>query len=223
MTILRILSILVFLLLLVLIMIDMRKRVLKNISFKIWMRAQWTAVRTIWGGRRSMKSGKALTVLRGLFYLLTLLLFLVLAVTGFIPVVLFGKHLTGVLLLVHATAAPIFALSLAILSLLWAHRQRFTEENWESVKDLAARRQVEPGHLYDVCWKVCFWLVLFFALPLILSITLGVFPLFGTDGQETLVFLHGISALLLMVTAVIHTYTLTTHSQRRPYYHGKQT
>lgn len=220
---LRIFSVLAFLALLVLIIFDMRRHALKTMTLKAWFRMQWNAVQLLWGSRRSMKPGNALDVLRGLFYLLTLALFLILAVTGFIPVVVFGAHLSGILLLVHVTAAPIFALSLAILSLLWAHRQRFTEENWDTVKDLAARRHVEPDRLNDVGWKVCFWLVLSFALPLILSIILGVFPLFGTDGQETLVLLHGVSALLLTIVAVVHTYTLTTHSQRRPTYHGEHT
>ena len=165
-----------------------------------------------WANGRSMKPGNALGVLRGLFYLLTLALFLILAITGFVPVVFFGGHLTGILLLVHVTAAPVFALSLALLSLLWAHRQRFTAENWETITTLAARKHVAPDRLGDLGRKICFWLILFFALPLILSIILGVFPLFGTEGQESLVLLHGISALLLTITAVVHTYTVTRHS-----------
>ena len=223
MTMLRIFSALAFLLLFVLITLDMRRQVLKGTTLSLWLRTQWASVRSLWATRRSMKPGNAMSVLRGLFYLLTLALFLVLAITGFVPVILFGGHLSGVLLLVHATAAPLFALSLALLSLLWAHRQRFTEENWDVVKDLTARKQVGPDNLNHVVRKICFWLILFFALPLILSIILGVFPLFGTDGQEALVLLHGVSALLLTITAVIHTYTLTTQSQRRPYYHGENT
>jgi cytochrome b subunit of formate dehydrogenase len=219
----RILSTLLLLVLFVLIALDMRKEALKHSTFKKWFRTQWESVRLLWLSRRSMRPANALGVLRGLVYLLTLALFLILALTGFIPVVFFGGHVSGVLLLIHATAAPLFALSLALLSLLWAHRQRFSEENWDATRDLVARKRVEPDRLRDVVRKVCFWLILFFSLPLILSIILGVFPLFGTEGQENLVLLHGISALLLTTTAVIHTYTLTTHGQRRPYYHGEHT
>jgi cytochrome b subunit of formate dehydrogenase len=219
----RILSTLVLLVLFVLIVLDMRREALKHSTFKKWLRTQWESVRLLWLSRRSMRAGNALGVMRGLVYLLTLALFFILALTGFIPVVFLGGHVSGVLLLIHATAAPLFALSLALLSLLWAHRQRFSEENWDATKDLVARKRVKPDRLRDMVRKVCFWLILFFSLPLILSIILGVFPLFGTEGQENLVLLHGISALLLTTTAVIHTYTLTTHSQRRPYYHGEHT
>lgn len=219
---LQIVSVLAFVLLFVLITLNMRKQVLKGTTLKGWVRTQRDAVRSTWAGRRAMKAGNALSVLRGLFYLLTLAVFLVLAITGFIPVVFWGGHLTGVLLLVHVTAAPIFALSLAILSLLWAHRQRFSEENWGTVKELSARKPVEADRVEELGRKICFWLILVFAIPLILSIVLGVFPIFGTDGQESLVLLHGISALLLTITAVIHTYTLTRHTQRRPTYYGEQ-
>ncbi len=220
---LRLFSILALVVLFVLITLDMRRQVLKETSLKVWLQKQWSAVRSIWAIRRSMRPGNALEVLRGLSYLSTLLLFLVLAITGFIPVVLFGGHLTGVLLLLHVTAAPIFALSLALLSLLWAHRQRFRQEDWDAIRNLAAHRRVEPERLQDLLRKVCFWLILFFSLPLLLSIILGVFPVFGTEGQDGLVLWHGVSALILSVIAVIHTYMLTTHRQRRPYYHGEHT
>ncbi len=220
---LRIVSTLAFLLLIVLLVLDMRKEVLKDTSLKIWWKSQSGAVRSMWSSRRSMTMLNALGVLRGLFYVITLLLFVILACTGFLPILLFGGHLTGVMLLVHVTAAPLFAVSLACLALLWAHRQRFTEEDWETLRNLIGRRQLEQEHLQDLIRKTCFWLILFFALPLILSIILGVFPLFGTEGQETLVLLHGISALIVTLIAVIHTYSLTRHSQRRPYYHGEHT
>jgi hypothetical protein len=35
------------------------------------------------------------------------------------------------------------------------------------------------------------------------SIILGLFPLFGTEGQEALIRSHGYSALLLLVAAVV--------------------
>ena len=209
---LRILSTLAFLVLFGLLTLDMRRDVLRGTTFSVWLRSQWASVRSLWSTRRLITTENALGVLRGLFYLTTLVLFLVLAITGFVPVLMFGGHLSGVLLLVHVTAAPLFALSLASLALLWAHRQRFAESNWETVKNLVARRQIDAARSINLVQRSCFWLILFFALPLILSIILGVFPLFGTDGQETLVLLHGLSALLLTVTAVVHAYTLTRHS-----------
>jgi hypothetical protein len=214
MSMFRVVSIFSLLVLMVLITIDMRKEALRDTTLKAWLRTQWNATRMLWASRQAMKARNALGVLRGLLYLLTLVFFLVLAITGFVPVLLIGRHLSGVLLLIHVTVAPLFALSLALLSLLWAHRQRFTEENWGAVRAVAARKRVAPERLRDVLLKTFFWLILFFSLSLILSIILGVFPLFGTDGQETLVLLHGVSALLVTITAIIQMYTITKQSKK---------
>lgn len=219
---LRVLSILAFVLLGVLMTLDLRKEAGGKLGWKSWLRGVRGSAGTLWGTRRSLSGGNTLRVLRGLLYLLAMTLFLILALTGFLPVIIVGQHLSGALLVVHVTAAPIFALSLALLALLWAHRQRFTAEEWQTMRDLVQRKSVQRDRTLDLLRKVCFWLVLVASLPLILSIIAGVFPLFGTEGQEALVAWHGFSALLLTVAAVVHTYTLTTHSQRRPYYHGEQ-
>ena len=48
-------------------------------------------------------------VLRKLAYLLALLCFVVLAVTGFYPTLVLGEHISGYLLMVHATFADLAA------------------------------------------------------------------------------------------------------------------
>src|SRR4030042_5070192 len=57
-------------------------------------------------------------VLRKLVYLLALLCFVVLAFTGFYPTVVLGEHISGYLIMVPATFAPIFAICLAVPAVL---------------------------------------------------------------------------------------------------------
>ena len=64
--------------------------------------------------------------LRILVYLAVLFCFIVLAITGFYPTIILGQHITGYLVMVHATFAPIFAVCLAVLAVMWARRWRFT-------------------------------------------------------------------------------------------------
>jgi len=52
--------------------------------------------------------------LRILIYLAVLFCFIVLAITGFYPTIILGQHITGYLVMVHATFAPIFAVCLAV-------------------------------------------------------------------------------------------------------------
>jgi len=47
-------------------------------------------------------------VLRKLVFLLAILCFVILAITGFIPRVVFGVAISGWWLMIHATAAPVF-------------------------------------------------------------------------------------------------------------------
>jgi hypothetical protein len=135
-------------------------------------------------------------LLRKLFYSLTAALFFVLAVTGFIPVI-FGIHLTGVLLIIHVTVAPFFVLSLMFTILLWAHHKQFDIRDFEYVfgNNPTNRLGVQKNLLWQ---KVGFWSFLVFSIPAILSIILGMYPLFGTDGQENLLDVHRYSVLILM-------------------------
>jgi hypothetical protein len=58
--------------------------------------------------------------LRRAFYFLFWVCFLILATTGFFPFLILGKPLDGVLLMVHVATAPIFAIIMASIALLWA-------------------------------------------------------------------------------------------------------
>lgn len=149
-------------------------------------------------------------VLKRLVYLLALLCFVVLVISGFYPVLVHGEHLSGYLLMVHATFAPVFAGCLAVLALMWTDRCRFDKSDWPFQQELPQQEPTDKqtGTKHQLGQKICFWLIIILALPVILSIVLGMFPLFGTQGQEFLLDLHRYSALLLAVVAVVHTYLI---------------
>ncbi len=154
-------------------------------------------------------------VLRKLVYLLTLLCFVVLAITGFYPTLVLDKHISGYLLMIHATFAPILAICLAILAVMWASHCRFTYSDWPWFQCLVQRvtlaKNAEEEPLIKsrrFGEKITFWLIIVLALPLILSIILSMFTLFGTHWQEFLLTIHRWTALVFAVVAIIHTYTL---------------
>ena len=149
-------------------------------------------------------------VLRKLIYLLALLCFVVLVITGFYPVLFLNEHLSGYLLMVHATFAPVFAGCLAVLAVMWADNCRFDKTDWPWLQRLLRRAPVAepPDAKYSLVRKICFWLIVVLALPVILSVVLGMFPLFGTEGQELLLNLHRYSTLLLAAVAIFHTYLI---------------
>lgn len=128
-------------------------------------------------------------------YFLTIVSFAVLAVTGFGPLI-FSKALTGYILMTHATFAPVFAGSLAVLVLLTVHRNRFDKNDWPLFKGSCLIR------------KVCFWLIIILSLPVILSSVLSMFPIFGTQGQKCLLIIHRYCAITFAVVALIHTFLI---------------
>ena len=149
-------------------------------------------------------------VLRMLVYLGALLCLVVLGVTGFYPVLIRGEHISGYLVMVHATFAPVLAVCLAVMAVLWASNCRFSRGDWPWFDRLVQRatlsqsagaeRPARPG-----LWrKIFFWLTIFLALPLGLSIVLSMFPLFGTHVQELLLSMHRWTAYVFGPVAAIH-------------------
>ena len=152
-------------------------------------------------------------VLRKVVYLLAMLCFVILAVTGFYPTLVLGRHISGYPVMVHATFAPVFAICLAVLAVMWARRCRFAYSDcpWFQcvvqrvtlVKSAGEQAHCESSGLGQ---KVTFWLIIFLALPLILSIVLSMFPLFGTHWQELLLSMHRYTALVFALVAIVHIY-----------------
>jgi len=149
-------------------------------------------------------------VLRKLVYLLAALCFVVLAVTGFYRPLVLDEHISGYLMMVHATFAPVFAVCLAILAVMWAHNCRFDKNYWPLLQRLLRRqtRSDSVGQKYELTQKVSFWLIILLALPLILSIVSSMFDVFGTTGQEFLLQLHRWCGLVLALAAILHTYSM---------------
>jgi cytochrome b subunit of formate dehydrogenase len=182
---------------------------------------------------RSPKKGGAACIARGLVYLLTLLFLpqqltllgkfkklvyllamlcvVVLAVTGFYPVLILGEHISGYLLMVHVTAGGVFAACLVLLAFTFAHSHCFNDKDWPWLTSLVRRQMQKSGLLpgnSDLVRKVCFWLLIILALPLMLSVVLSMFPLFGTAEQLLLADTHRYSTLAFAAVAIIHTYLI---------------
>ena len=206
MTLLRIVTALTVAALLSLIMLDLKRRMS---TWQAVGRFLWTEIKiVIRFGRESGRSG--LARVRLIVYRMTVICFFILALTGFLPVVFLGEHLTGTLLIIHVTIAPLFALLLAAIALLWAHRLRLRENDWHCLVKLWKRQSPDRDALSRCLLRAGFWLILLVSLPLILSVILGLYPLFGTEGIELLVSLHAYSALVLTLLALIEIYGVMT-------------
>jgi len=143
-------------------------------------------------------------------YILVLICFLILAITGFVPFLIFGEHMSGFTLMLHVAVSPVFAVCMAISALIWAHEHRFDERNWQWVKELILKRAMHqkniPG-MYDFLKKFFFWLSVLFSLS-VSSVILLMYPIVGSAIQDFLLGFHRFGAMGVTVAIVMHTYSL---------------
>jgi len=122
-----------------------------------------------------------------------------LAVSGFLPAFVFRQAVGGYWLMVHVAAGGVFALGLAGVSVMEAHRNRFA-----------------PGMigLLPAVRKACFWVVLVLALVMLLSVAAIMFQLFGSRGQERLMEIHRYGAVVIAIVGAIYAYLAFAHARR---------
>lgn len=149
-------------------------------------------------------------IARKLVLLLTLFCFVVLAITGFYQPLILGEHISGYPVMIHATFAPVFAVCMAVLAVMWAHNCRFCSCDWPWLQKIvrgstpAKSECGEDRHLGGVMFKLTFWLTMLLALPLILSIMLSMLPWTGSHWQESLLSLHRYVAYAFAIVAIMH-------------------
>jgi hypothetical protein len=153
------------------------------------------------------KNGEVLNSIRIFNYQLVLLLFLLLAFTGFLPIIIFGGHLSGLVLIVHVTIAPLFCVFYALSLLFWVHFQRFNKDDWHFIVSIRNKKNIASRQIF---WqKVYFWLFMLASIPAILAIILGMYPFFGTQGQEVLLEIHRYSTLIMFIIFALHITSLS--------------
>lgn len=155
-----------------------------------------------------------LGILKKFVFLLALLCFVILVVTGFYPSLILARPISGYFIMAHATFAPVFALCVTFLALTWAHHHRFKSSDCPLLQQLlrcCLRRPPVSESISEkpaLGRKICFWLIVLLALPVILSIVLGMFSFVGTDTQEFLMQVHRYSALILALVIIVYIYLI---------------
>ena len=159
-----------------------------------------------WGGR-----------FRKLAFLLGLLSFVVLLLTGFLPVLL-GGRLHGYWLMLHATFAPVFIACAAVIALTGAQEYCLCKKDGRIFLTLWKNRKAERACCLtdnSATPKIGFWLLVTLSLPVTLTMVLSMFPLFGTYGQEVLFQLHRWCTLAFALAAFVELYVVVRKSIRQ--------
>jgi len=129
--------------------------------------------------------------------------------TGFVSVVVFGSPLRGWLWLAHFMAAPLFAIALAIIALIWEEDGRFEDHDWKWARHLGGylwKRHDLPAARFNAGQKAYFWFVGLCSILVILSGVERLYPIFGSAGQAVVFDIHRYSALVLVLAVITHFY-----------------
>ncbi len=149
-----------------------------------------------------------------LLYCIAVICVVLLTLTGFMPYFITGGPISGFLLILHVSLSPVFAISMTLISLLWAHEQIFntSDQQW-LYNSIFGKRDKDAISHYQPVLKVCFWLLVFLTPFIMGSIILSMYTIFGTGGQESLLTLHFSSALLFLIVSLVHTYLLLSSKE----------
>ena len=123
-----------------------------------------------------------------LAYAVMILAVLVLSLTGILTFVTGHAPMTHWILMLHVSAAPVFAIALAFVALTWSDRSRLRD----------ARTP------YSNVTKALLWFILACGLLVILTGVLPMTPLYGTDGQHFLYLTHRYSGITLACAVILH-------------------
>jgi len=162
---------------------------------------------------RALSTPARLDALMRFFYLATLAGVLILAITGFVPVI-FGYHAANFALMIHMILAPLFAIGITALALFHAERHRFNQNDWQRLRQWFRReKSAAPRENPELWQKLCFWLSVLLSVPILVSILLIMYPIFDTRAQETFLHWHGYAGLLLLAIVVLHAYLILSNKR----------
>jgi formate dehydrogenase subunit gamma len=151
------------------------------------------------------------SVLERLVHAATLLSFVTLGVTGMAAAVVYGSRITGWLWVVHAFAAPVFALGVTCVIAAWATDARFSTHDWQWAKycggylGFGKEKQLPAGR-FNAGQKAFLWFTAVFVLAALLSGLGRMFPVLGPFGNDVLYQVHRYSTLALVMAVMVHAY-----------------
>jgi len=136
---------------------------------------------------------------------------LVLVITGGMALAK-GAPLRGWPLFLHYAASPLFSLALTLKALTWAGACAFEAHDWEWFRHLGGYlgdREGLPASRFNAGQKAFFWAIVVLGIAAIVSGLGRMSPVLGDRGQALLYHAHRGSALLLMLSFVVHFYLAT--------------
>jgi formate dehydrogenase subunit gamma len=157
---------------------------------------------------KARRSIRRFGVLEILVHALTVLAFLVLAVTGFWAVYK-SQPLRGNLWFLHVILGPPFTLGLAVMLLAWARDCSFEPCDWQWAKRFGGYLWGDkhaPAARFNAGQKGYFWAVAALGLVTLVTGFGRAVPMFGPLVQDLMLWGHRLGALAFVLAGLAHLY-----------------
>ncbi|AQQ70430.1 hypothetical protein SMSP2_00778 [Limihaloglobus sulfuriphilus] len=127
-----------------------------------------------------------------------------LALSGFWNPLIKGENISGWLMMAHVPISGAFAVIFVLFALFNAQRMKL---NPPLEKYLGRKVEIKCDNYCSRCiLRSTFWILVILFVPLVLSILLGMFKIFGTQWQRILMTAHKYTALAFMLFSIIFIY-----------------
>lgn len=177
----------------------------ENISLGSLYKSFLNEVKNSFAGLKPGSDGSLKNSIRNLLIYLCLCLILLLALTAYIPTLVAGEHMSGLLLTAHVKSALFFVVLFAAVMIVWSNSYRFNRSDFD-ILNSAGIKNIKKSSEFWV--KISFWTAVLFGIPAICSIILMLYPIFAADGMVYLLDLHKYTSLFLFISVIFHTYFL---------------
>ncbi|GEM_PF-6344063 len=147
-------------------------------------------------GKKGDKSG--VSAVRNLLINITWVLFLLMALSAMVPVMISGERLEDIFLVIHVIVAPFFVISLMITVLLTIERNTFNTDDWNVIKGLFSGDKERKIKGTSTWIKILTWIFVIASIPAASSILLSMYPVFSSEGQAAMLLVHQYSVLTLL-------------------------
>jgi len=114
--------------------------------------------------------------------------FVIMVITGFLPLIMGEKVLSGWWMIFHATVAPVFSILMAVGALFWVKSNGFSFNN-------------DSGSNYG---KIVVWFFFILFIPNALSILFSMNTWFPSSMQQPFLSVHFYTAIGMGLLAILH-------------------
>jgi hypothetical protein len=156
--------------------------------------------------RAAGRDGAVLRAAETGIYLLFLLALALMALSSIVMLAV-GSHMHRWMLMLHVSVAPLFAICVTALAVVWSGMARRPPAGMATDPALAPPAYFQSGE------RCAFWAVVVTSFLTIATAMLFMMSWFGTDWQRTLLNVHRVSAMILMVAATYQAVRLLTKSR----------